>query len=294
VSGFVKGAWSAAAPSLQAVFNRDTLQALFTRASNAFAALVGSSSHFTNHLQNVPVVVITSVTVVVLFVVKKVRGSTTRSDTVVVVLEKGHGYKDLMAAYEPIIQKDAKTLDYDAFVAKHGEKAIDFLDEATKSLLHRPSGPVIEEVLSEEVSVVDVSPSPAVTSSDRANALALHLKSINGDIRTLRAVFERDTLFKVTDPEGIEYIGQIFEDALRRKTITYPQLRPLLDLEALAILDPNTPRMQLLRNFFHSFEGRFANLYEEDRRIFRCETNVYVLWHEMIQERSRARSTAVS
>ncbi len=295
VSEYVKIAW-AAAPSLQSlqvIFNRENFQALFNRGMQAFSSMIASPPKFSDHLQNARVVVITSVTVVVLFVAKKVVGSASRSGTVVVVLEKGHGFKDLTTAYEPILKADAKKLSFDKFVAKHGEKALDFLDESTKSLLCLPSSPVIEEVLP-ETPVVDPATTPPSTPSDRANALALHLKRIEGDIRTFRAVFDKTTLARVTDPEAKEYISKLIETAVRNRTITYPQLRPFLDLNCLETMDPNSSEMQMLRDFFHSFEGRFVNLYEEDRRVFRCETNIYVLWHELIKERSRVRSTEVS
>ncbi len=284
VSEFVKGAWSAA-PSLQSlqdVFNREKLQALFNRASNAFASLVGSSSKVYTHFQNPRTRVITSVTVAVLFVVKKVTSVLPRSGTFIVILDEEQGFQKLWAVYEPTIKEDARTLAYDAFVAKHGKKAIDFLDEPTKSLLRRPSGPVVEEV-----SIETVVPPESAIPSDRANELAKQLKDNKGDIHRFGEIFDSTTLSNVTDPEGIKYISKILVDALKNRTITYPQLRTFFDLQSLAAVDPGSPNMQLFRNIFLSFEGRFDNIYEEDRRVFKCE-------NELLIERTRDVSIKVS
>jgi hypothetical protein len=290
VSEFIKGAWAAAPSleSLQVIFNKENFQALFNRGVQAFSSIIASPPKFSD-FQNPRVVVITSVTVVVLFVAKKVAGSASRSGTVVVVLEKGHGFKDLTTAYEPILKADAKKLPYDKFVAKHGEKAIEFLDEPTRDLLCHPSTLVIEEVSNETV----VATQPA-TSSTRANALALQLKRVNGTVRMLIAIFDRETLASVTDLEGKAYISKIIEEGVRNETITYPQLRPLLNLQALEKADPDSSEMQLLRKLFLSFPGRYANSYEEDRRVFKCDMNIYVLWNEVFKERSRDCSTAKS
>jgi hypothetical protein len=273
-SGFLNNGWSTAAPALQVFFNR---------ASSAFA----SDKIFT-HLRST--VVITSVTVVVLLVVKKLTDSTARSDTV--VLQKGLGFKELLKAYEPIIQADAKNLTYAAFVEKHGENAIAFLDEATKSSLccsatvDAKAAPLAE--VSNEIVLAQ-----SITLEDHANALALQLMQINGDFNVFSELFDTTTLAYVTNLEAKDYIVKIAEDAVRNKTITYLQLRPYLDLQSIAKNDPNTEEMQLLRYLFLSFEGRFDDLYEEDRRIFKSETNMYILWCKAVQA-SRIRFKARS
>jgi hypothetical protein len=230
------------------------------------------------------------VTVVVLLVVKKLTDSTARSDTV--VLQKGLGFKELLKAYEPIIQADAKNLTYAAFVEKHGENAIAFLDEATKSSLccsatvDAKAAPLAE--VSNEIVLAQ-----SITLEDHANALALQLMQINGDFNVFSELFDTTTLAYVTNLEAKDYIVKIAEDAVRNKTITYLQLRPYLDLQSIAKNDPNTEEMQLLRYLFLSFEGRFDDLYEEDRRIFKSETNMYILWCKAVQA-SRIRFKARS
>src|ERR1700733_6504081 len=166
VSEFLKVAWSAtpSLQSLQVVFNRENFQALFNRAVGACSSLISSPPKLSNHIQNPRVVVITSVTVVVLFVVNKVRGSVTRSDTVV-VMDKRLGFKDLMQAYGPILKEDASHLTPEAFIAKHGEDALKILDDPTRRLICPE--PVVEE---------GSEPSQQETMGVLANAQALHLK----------------------------------------------------------------------------------------------------------------------
>ncbi len=236
-SGFIKDAWPTVVPALQVVFNR---------ASTAFASVVGFPAF--NHLHNQHVVVITSVTVVMLLVVKKVISGLSRSD-----------------------------------IAKLSEKVIDILNEPTKSLLCRPATSDVETVV----------PTQTVTPADQANTLALHLKKINADFHVFRDLFDTATHACVTNLEAKEYILKIAEDAVRNKTITYLQLRPYLDLQSIAKKDPNTEEMQQLRYLFLSFEGRFANLYEEDRRVFKSEENIYALWYKSVKA-SRGGFTAES
>jgi hypothetical protein len=121
-------------------------------------------------------------------------------------------------------------------------------------------------------------------SSDLANALALHLKQINGDFYAFSNLFDRATLMCVTHPEAREYILKIVEDAVRNKTITYLELRPYLDLKSIAKKNPYTEEMQQLRFLFFSFEGRSASLFEEDRRVFKSETSIYVLWFKILKQ----------
>ncbi len=129
----------------------------------------------------------------------------------------------------------------------------------------------------------EVSNHPSI-SSECANGLAFHLKQTNADFYAFSDLFDRATLMSVTDPEAREYILKIVADAVRKKTITYPQLRPYLDLKALAKKNRNTEEMQQLRFLFFSFEGRSASLYEEDRRVFKSEMNIYFLWFKILME----------
>ena len=129
----------------------------------------------------------------------------------------------------------------------------------------------------------EVSNQPII-SSDHANALALSLKQNNGDFHVFSDLFDRATLMCVTHPEAREYILQIVGDAVQNKTITYLQLRPYLDLKAIAKKNPNTDEMHYLRFLFFSFEGRFADFYEEDRQVFKRETDIYVLWFKILKE----------
>ena len=75
----------------------------------------------------------------------------------------------------------------------------------------------------------------------------------------------------VTHPEAREYILQIVGDAVQNKTITYLQLRPYLDLKAIAKKNPNTDEMHYLRFLFFSFEGRFANFMKKTAKFLNAK-----------------------
>ncbi len=281
VSELAKGAWHAAAPTLQVVFNRENIHAVFTRAVQAFTSLIGSPRNIYDHFQNPRIVAIISVPVVFLIVVKRVVTGATHSNTeTVVVVEKDASisFKSVMEAIYPTLREDAQHLSYEEFVEKHGTDVLKVLDESTLSLLRHDAAPEVALVVQDAVQ------DGVESLTDRANAMALHLMSGNYNIHALRAIFNRDMLAAVTDPEGRAYISMLIENAVRNKTVTYPELRPLLNLQSIASMDPNCEHAQILRELFLSYEGCFTPGFQEDRRAFGIQDNSYVLLAEFISQ----------